>query len=103
MTGLITPAVLLLIIRGGVLFEEGAWQTGRLFRTLLAGILGLTPFLYIPIRLTQNAGFVSDFVYLNGYERLSPRWYCWYLSAEEFTGSKLFDTPLSLYPSLVVS
>jgi hypothetical protein len=103
LTGLITPAVILLIVRSGILLEDNTWQTGRLFKAVLAGLLGLTPFLYIPLRLTQEAGFISDFVYLNGYELQSPRWYWWYLSAEEFTGSKLFDTPLSQYPSLVVT
>ena len=103
LAGLITPAVMLLIVRSGILLEDNTWQTGRLFKAVLAGLLGLTPFLYIPLRLTQHTGFISDFVYLNGYELQSPRWYWWYLSAEEFTGSKLFDTSLSQYPSLVVS
>ncbi|MDA0747545.1 MAG: DUF2723 domain-containing protein [bacterium] len=67
------------------------------------GILGLTPLLYIPLRLLQGSGFITDFVYLNGFEPLSLRWFWWYLSAEEFTGSKILDTPLIQYPGLILS
>ena len=50
--------------------------------------LGLTPLAYIPLRLFAD-GFVSDFVFLGGYEPLSARWILWYFTAEEFTGSSL--------------
>ncbi|GEM_PF-2009274 len=103
LTGLITPAIILLTLRSGTLLEDDTWQVRRFLKAILAGLLGLTPFLYIPIRLSQGNEFISDFVYLNGYELQSPRWYWWYLSAEEFTGAKLFETPLSQYPSLLVS
>ncbi len=100
---LLAPAAFYLTARSGAFVKEGRWQKRRILTTLLWGIVGLTPFLYIPIRLAQESGFITDFVYLNGYEVQSPRWYWWYLSAEEFTTTKLFDTPLARYPALIVA
>jgi hypothetical protein len=63
-------------------------------------LLGATPLAYIPLRLWSD-GFVSDFVFLNGYEPGSLRWYVWYLSAEEFTATKLSGVTLSAIPQLL--
>jgi len=81
------------------------WRSGLFsrWRILLVGlaslVVGATPLLYIPIRLGGD-GFISDFVYLNGYEVGSLRWY---LSAEEFTATKITATPFSQYPALFVT
>lgn len=69
--------------------------------TFASLLLGASPLLYIPIRLAGD-GFISDFVFLNGYTPGSLRWYAWYLSAEEFTSTRITSTPLSHYPTLVV-
>ena len=100
---LIVPAAVYLTLRSGAWVENGQWRKGRAIRATLCGIIGLLPFVYIPLRLAQNSGFISDFVYLNGYEVQSPRWYWWYLSGEEFTTSKILGVPLSSYPALVWS
>jgi hypothetical protein len=60
-------------------------------------ILGLTPLLYIPIRLGSSA-FISDFAYLNGFEPGSLRWYFWYFSAEEFTATRFSVLSLTEFP-----
>ena len=93
---LMTPAVLLVLWGTGVLGRCGSWL---LWSKLIAvGIIGVTPMLYIPFRLTWGDGFVSDFVDLAGFELQSPRWYLWYLTAEVFTGKKITDTPISQFP-----
>jgi hypothetical protein len=63
-------------------------------------ILGTTPLIYIPIRLLGD-GFISDFVYLNGYEPGSLRWYLWYFSAEEFTTTRITSLSLLEIPKLL--
>ncbi len=60
---------------------------------LASAVLGSTPLLYVPIRVFGD-GFISDFVFLSGYEPLSPRWLFWYFTAEEFTGSRLAVTSI---------
>ena len=103
LAALLVPSFLYTILRSGAIIDAGEWKAKRTFSTLSWGLLGLTPFLYVPIRLAQNRGFISDFVFLSGYEVLSLRWAWWYLSAEEFTATNLFGVSLSRYPDLILT
>ena len=98
---LVVPPVVYLTMRSGAWVEDGRWMGSRLAKAIGCGIAGLLPFLYIPIRLAQQPEFISDFVYLNGFEIQSPRWYWWYLTGEEFTSDQILRVSLSAYPSLV--
>ncbi len=98
---LIVPSVAFLTVRGGAWYHGGKWRTALLGKAAACGFAGLLPFLYIPIRLAQQPDFVSDFVYLNGFEVQSPRWYWWYLTGEEFTSDQILRVPLRTYPALV--
>ncbi|MCZ6633756.1 MAG: DUF2723 domain-containing protein [bacterium] len=100
---LLIPAFVYVTIRSGIFLTQGHWQGKTCLKSLFYGLLGLSPFLYIPLRLNQESSFISDFVYLNGYEVQSFRWYWWYLSAEEFTTTKILDTPFTRYPALLIS
>jgi hypothetical protein len=98
---LLVPPIVFLTVRGGAWYSEGTWEGRTLARSLGLGLVGLLPFAYIPIRLTQQPEFVSDFVYLNGFEVQSVRWYWWYLTGEEFTSDQILRVPLITYPMLV--
>jgi hypothetical protein len=98
---LLLPGLAYITWRSGLLAvrRQPAWLLPICFGCI---VLGASPLLYIPIRLGAD-GFVSDFVYLNGYTPGSLRWYLWYLSAEEFTATKILSTPASAYPGLVTA
>ena len=100
---LMAPAALYLLARGGAIRNTNGWQLRRALALLGFFALGVTPLVYIPIRILQQAGFITDFVYLSGYEPLSFRWFRWYLAAEEFTATKVLGTPLEHYPRLIRS
>lgn len=107
LTGATNVLLAVLLVPGFVYTLSGSGALSRCFRSpavaaagLAALVTGLSPLLYIPFRL-DGGGFVSDFVYLNGFEPGSFRWYVWYLTAEEFTTTKLLGTPLHQYPALI--
>ena len=96
---LLLPGLFYLTTRSGT-FSRRFFPVSFIFSGLGFMILGATPFIYIPLRLGSNA-FISDFVYLNGYEPGSLRWYFWYLSAEEFT-TKINLTSIRDIPGLLL-
>ena len=103
LTILLMPSFLYVVLRSGILFVEKRWQPYRHLRAKAWSLLGISPLLYIPIRLASDTAFISDFVYLNGFSIQSLRWYIWYLSAEEFTGAKLFELPIAAYPGQIIA